>query len=112
MLLLDETLDQLGSLTRMELQDVILRIVDKEKITTLIITDEHDETVCMSDDICMMSNGPQEKVSEIMEVDFERPRARQEIVETELFHEYRSRLLMFLEDCEVENQACKKHAST
>lgn len=112
MLLLDETLGQLGSLTRMELQDVILRIVDKEKITTIIITDDPDETVCMSDHICMMSKGPQAKVSEIMEFDFERPRAREEIVETELFYEYRSRLLMFLDDCEVENQACKKHAST
>lgn len=91
---------------------MILRIVDKEKITAMIITDDPDETVCMSDHICMMSNGPQAKVSEIMEVDFERPRARQEIVETELFDEYRSRLLMFLDDCEVGNQACKKHAST
>ena len=112
MLLLDEPLGQLDSLTRMELQDEILRIVDKEKITTMIITHDPDEAVYMSDHICMMSNGPQAKVSEIMEVDFERPRAREEIVETELFYEYRRRLLVFLDDCEVENQACKKHAST
>ena len=78
----------------------------------MIITDEHDETVYMSDSICMMTNGPHAKVGEIMEINFERPRARDEIVETELFYEYRSLLLMFLDDCEVENQACKKHAST
>jgi len=112
MLLLDEPLGQLDSLTRMELQDVILSILDKEKITTMIITHDPDEAVYMSGRICMMTNGPHAKVGEIMEINFERPRARDEIVETELFYEYRSLLLMFLDDCEVENQACKKHAST
>ena len=57
MLLLDEPLGQLDSLTRMELQDVILRILDKEKITTMIITHDPDEAVYMSDRICMMTNG-------------------------------------------------------
>ena len=111
MLLLDEPLGRLDSLTRMELQDVILRILDKEKITTMIITHDPDEAVYMSDHICMMSNGPQAKVSEIMEVDFERPRARDEIVETDLFYEYRRRLLAFLDDCEAEKQQHRKKAS-
>ena len=34
----------------------------------MIITDEPDETVYMSDRICMMTNGPHAKVGEIMEI--------------------------------------------
>lgn len=104
MLLLDEPLGRLDSLTRMELQDVILRILDKEKITTMIITHDPDEAVYMSDRICMMTNGPHAKVGEIMEIDFERPRDRDEIIETDLFYDYRRRLLKFLDDCEAEKE--------
>ena len=104
MLLLDEPLGRLDSLTRMELQDVILRILDKEKITTMIITHDPDEAVYMSDRICMMTNGPHAKVGEVMEIDFERPRDRDEIVETDLFYDYRRRLLKFLDDCEAEKE--------
>ena len=104
MLLLDEPLGRLDSLTRMELQDVILRILDKEKITTMIITHDPDEAVYMSDRICMMTNGPHARVGEVMEIEFERPRDRAEIVETDQFYEYRRRLLQFLDDCEAEKE--------
>ncbi|MGB0409006.1 MAG: ABC transporter ATP-binding protein [Opitutales bacterium] len=104
MLLLDEPLGRLDSLTRMELQDVILRILDKEKITTMIITHDPDEAVYMSDRICMMTNGPHAKVGEVMEIDFERPRDREAIVETDEFYEYRRRLLAFLDECEAEKE--------
>ncbi len=110
MLLLDEPLGRLDSLTRMELQDVILRILDREKITTMIITHDPDEAVFMSDRICMMTNGPHAKVGEVMEIEFERPRDREEIVETDEFYEYRRRLLAFLDDCEAEKAARKKKA--
>ena len=102
MLLLDEPLGRLDSLTRMELQDVILRILDKEKITTMMITHDPDEAVFMSDRICMMTNGPHAKVGEVMEIEFERPRSREEIMETDEFYEYRRRLLAFLDHCEEE----------
>lgn len=104
MLLLDEPLGRLDSLTRMELQDVILRILDREKITTLIVTHDPDEAIFMSDRICMMTNGPHAKVGEIMEIDFPRPRNREAIMETDRFYEYRRRLLKFLDDCESQKE--------
>jgi len=104
MLLLDEPLGRLDSLTRMELQDVILRILDREKITTLLITHDPDEAIYMSDRICMMTNGPGARVGEVMEIDFARPRDRDAIVETDQFYEYRRRLLAFLDDCESEKE--------
>lgn len=110
MLLLDEPFGRLDSLTRMELQDVILNILNFEKITTMMITHDPDEAVYMSDRICMMTNGPRAKVGEIMHVPFERPRDRTEIMNTSDFYEYRRRLLQFLGDCEkekVERQQAK-----
>lgn len=107
MLLLDEPFGRLDSLTRMELQDVILKILNFEKITTMMITHDPDEAVYMSDRICMMTNGPGAKVGEVMGIGFERPRNREEIMETAEFYEYRSRLLRFLDECEKEKEARK-----
>ncbi|MGJ3241807.1 MAG: ABC transporter ATP-binding protein [Opitutales bacterium] len=104
MLLLDEPLGRLDSLTRMELQDVILRILDREKITTLIITHDPDEAIYMSDRICMMTNGPQAKVGQVMDIGFDRPRRRADIIETDQFYDYRRRLLAFLDACESEKE--------
>ncbi|MEM0966263.1 MAG: ABC transporter ATP-binding protein [Verrucomicrobiota bacterium] len=106
-LLLDEPLGRLDSLTRMELQDVILRILDREHVTTLLITHDPDEAVYMSDRICMMTNGPHAKVGEVMKINFERPRDREVIVETDEFYEYRRRLLAFLDECEAEKEMRK-----
>lgn len=107
-LLLDEPFGRLDSLTRMELQDVILDLLDRDKITTMIITHDPDEAVFMSDRICMMTNGPGAKVGELMEIDFERPRDRKEILGTDAFFEYRRRLIQFLDDCEHEKEDRRK----
>ncbi len=101
-LLLDEPFGRLDSLTRMELQDVILKILDREKITTMMITHDPDEAVFMCDRICMMTNGPRARVGEVMTIDFPRPRDREAILETDKFYAYRGRLLQFLDDCEAE----------
>ncbi len=107
-LLLDEPFGRLDSLTRMELQDVILEILDREKTTTMIITHDPDEAVFMSDRICMMTNGPGAKVGEVMDIEFERPRDRKEILGTDKFFEYRRRLIQFLDDCEHEKEDRRK----
>ncbi|MEM6394496.1 MAG: ABC transporter ATP-binding protein, partial [Planctomycetota bacterium] len=66
MLLLDEPFGRLDSLTRMDLQDVILGILNREKITTMVITHDVDEAVYMSDRICMMTNGPRARVGQVL----------------------------------------------
>jgi len=101
-LLLDEPFGRLDSLTRMDLQDVILEILDQEKITTLIITHDVDEAIFMSDRICMMTNGPHARVGELMEIRFPRPRNREEILEHASYYQHREALLRFLDNCEHE----------
>ena len=97
MLLLDEPFGRLDSLTRMELQDVILDILNKEKITTMVITHDPDEAIYMSDRICMMTNGPKARVGQILEIPFERPRQRLDILNDDLYYELRVCLIDFLE---------------
>lgn len=96
-LLLDEPFGRLDSLTRMELQDVIIGILAREKLTAMIVTHDVDEAVFMADRCVMMSNGPKAGVGEIMEIDFPRPRDRKEVFSDPAFFAYREHLLAFLE---------------
>jgi nitrate/nitrite transport system ATP-binding protein len=96
-LLLDEPFGRLDSLTRMELQDVIIDILAREKLTAMIVTHDVDEAVFMADRCVMMSNGPKAGVGEIMEIDFARPRDRKEVFNDPAFFQYREHLLAFLE---------------
>ncbi|MEM7576305.1 MAG: nitrate ABC transporter ATP-binding protein [Planctomycetota bacterium] len=97
MLLLDEPFGRLDSLTRMDLQDVVLGILNEAKITTMVITHDVDEAVYMSDRICMMTNGPRARVGQVLEIPFERPRDRREVLEHELYYDLRGCLIDFLE---------------
>ena len=96
-LLLDEPFGRLDSLTRMELQDVIIEVLEREKLTAMIVTHDVDEAIFMADRCVMMSNGPRAGLGEILEIDFPRPRNRHEIFNDPKFFSYREHLLAFLE---------------
>ena len=98
MLLLDEPFGRLDSLTRMDLQDVILEILAREKVTTMIITHDVDEAIYMSDRVCMMTNGPNARVGQILELPFGRPRLRTEVLEHPSYYDLRGSLVSFLEE--------------
>jgi len=97
LLLLDEPFGRLDSLTRMELQDVILRIIEEKHLTTLLITHDIDEAVFMSDRIVMMTNGPRARIGEILPIPFPRPRDRAVLFEDPEFYRCREALITFLE---------------
>ena len=98
MLLLDEPFGRLDSLTRMELQDVVLEILDREKITTMVITHDVDEAIYMSDRVCMMTSGPNAKVGKLLTLPFGRPRNRADVLEHPEYYNLRGSLVQFLED--------------
>jgi len=101
MLLLDEPFGRLDSLTRMELQDVILGVLDREQITTMVVTHDVDEAIYMSHRICMMTNGPAATVGQVLELPFDRPRNRSELLEHPDYYEFRGALISFLERQEL-----------
>lgn len=104
MLLLDEPFGRLDSLTRMDLQDVILGILDKERITTLVITHDVDEAIYMSDTVCMMTNGPRARVGQLVTIPIARPRIRSDVLDHPQYYELRAELIGFLERCEHEKK--------
>lgn len=98
MLLLDEPFGMLDSLTRYELQDVLLELWRRNRITTLMVTHDVDEAVYLSDRVIMMTDGPEAEVGDILSIPFERPRSRKEIMEDPRYYELREHLITFLND--------------
>jgi nitrate ABC transporter ATP-binding subunit len=96
-LLLDEPFGMLDSLTRMELQEVLLEVWRKNRITALMVTHDVDEALFLSDRVAMMTNGPAAKVGDVADVRFARPRERAAVLEHPDYYDLRERLIGFLE---------------
>jgi len=105
MLLLDEPFGMLDSLTRFELQQVLIELWRKNKITALMVTHDVDEALFLSDRIVCMTDGPAAEVGDIVEVNFPRPRERKAVLEHPDYYPLRERLIEFLEI-----HAHRKHA--
>ena len=97
MLLLDEPFGMLDSLTRFELQQVLIALWRREKITALMVTHDVDEALFLADRIVCMTNGPAAEVGDILQVPFPRPRARQAVMEHPEYDALRAQLIDFLE---------------
>ena len=98
MLLLDEPFGMLDSLTRYELQEVLLDLWQKNQKTALMVTHDVDEALFLSDRVVMMTNGPAATIGEILAVKFPRPRSRKQLFEDPLYYELREQLMGFLEE--------------
>lgn len=97
LLLLDEPFGMLDSLTRWELQDVLMDVWKRTKVTAICVTHDVDEAILLADRVVMMSNGPNAKIGNIMDVDLERPRSRKALLNHPDYYAYREELLEFLE---------------
>jgi nitrate/nitrite transport system ATP-binding protein len=97
MLLLDEPFGMLDSLTRAELQDVLLELLEIDTKTSLMVTHDVDEALFMADRIVLMTNGPEARVGEILDVPFPRPRSRADVLAHPRYYELRERMIGFLE---------------
>src|SRR2546427_772406 len=97
LLLLDEPFGMLDSLTRFELQQVLIELWRKDRKTAFMVTHDVDEALFLSDRIVMMTNGPEAEVGDILEVPFPRPRQRKDVVEHPAYYRLREHLISFLE---------------
>jgi ABC-type nitrate/sulfonate/bicarbonate transport system ATPase subunit len=97
MLLLDEPFSMLDSLTRYELQEVLISLWRREKITAMMVTHDVDEALFLSDRVICMTDGPAAGIGEVMMVDFPRPRFRKEVMEHPDYYKLREQLIAFLE---------------
>lgn len=102
LLLLDEPFGMLDSLTRWELQELLMEVWARTRVTAICVTHDVDEAILLADRVVMMTNGPNAKVGKIMKVDLPRPRTRQALLEHPDYYRYRQELLDFLEGAEHE----------
>lgn len=89
-LLLDEPFGALDALTRINMQNEILRIWEVEKKTMMLVTHDVDEAIFLSDRIVILSRRPGQ-IQEIINVDLPRPRERS----SEQFMRIRMRIMNY-----------------
>src|SRR3989442_5354180 len=97
MLLLDEPFGMLDSLTRFELQQVLIELWRKNKITALMVTHDVDEALFLSDRIVCMTNGPEAEAGDILAVTFPRPLERKAVMQHPHYYRLRKHLITCLD---------------
>jgi ABC-type nitrate/sulfonate/bicarbonate transport system ATPase subunit len=88
----------LDSLTRFELQQVLIDLWRRDQKTALMVTHDVDEALFLADRIVMMTNGPEAEVGDILHVEFPRPRVRKAVLDHPDYYRLREHLISFLEN--------------
>ena len=110
LLLLDEPFGMLDSLTRWELQEVLMEVWSRTQVTAICVTHDVDEAILLADRVVMMTNGPRATIGKITDVNLPRPRTRKALLDHPDYYHYRQEVLDFLE--EYEHGAKPKSATT
>jgi nitrate/nitrite transport system ATP-binding protein len=100
MLLLDEPFGMLDSLTRWDLQEVLMEVWTRTEVTAMMVTHDVDEAILLADRVVMMTNGPNASVGKILDIDLPRPRTRKKLLEHPDYYGLREQLLTFLAGCD------------
>lgn len=100
LLLLDEPFGMLDSLTRWELQEVLMEVWERTQVTAIVVTHDVDEAILLADRVVMMTNGPRAKIGKIETIDLPRPRSRKALLAHPDYYRYRESILSFLSECD------------
>jgi nitrate/nitrite transport system ATP-binding protein len=95
-LLLDEPFAQIDALTRGVIQEELVRMWTASRNTVFMVTHDVDEAILLSDRIALMTNGPDARLAEIVEVKIPRPRTRAQIIDDPEYGRLRSHIIHFL----------------
>lgn len=95
-LLLDEPFAQIDALTRGVIQEELIQMWNTSKNTVFMVTHDADEAIRLSDRILLMTNGPEARIAEIVEVTIPRPRSRASIIDHPLYYKIRDHVIHFL----------------
>lgn len=96
-LLLDEPFSMLDSLTRFEMQDILLRVWEESGTTVVMVTHDVDEALYLADRLILMTDGPEATVGDVLQVPFARPRHRAAVLAHPHYHSCRRHVIQFLE---------------
>jgi nitrate/nitrite transport system ATP-binding protein len=64
--------------------------------TVFMVTHDVDEAILLSDRIALMTNGPEARLAESVEVDIPRPRNRETMIDSAEYMRLRNHILHFL----------------
>lgn len=106
LLLLDEPFSQLDSLTRFELQDMLLRVWENTRRTVVMVTHDVDEALYLADRLILMTDGPEATAGEVMKLPFPRPHVRRAVLEHPEYYGCRRRVIDFLEHHADQSRPC------
>jgi len=106
-LILDEPLSALDALTRGDLQEEILNIWEAEKKTVVMVTNDVDEAVLMSDRIVPLTMGPEATLTEPFPVNMERPRDRHKLNDHPEYQRLKTEITSYLMNLNKEAQELK-----
>ncbi|MCI0535488.1 MAG: ABC transporter ATP-binding protein [Verrucomicrobiales bacterium] len=95
-LLLDEPFAQIDALTRVGIQEELLRMWAETRNTVFMVTHDVDEAILLSDRIALMTNGPDAELAEILDVTIPRPRSRAQLIDLPEYVRLRNQVLHFL----------------
>jgi nitrate/nitrite transport system ATP-binding protein len=95
-LLLDEPFGALDALTRGNLQEQLMQICEEYKTTCVMVTHDVDEALLLSDRVIMLTNGPEAHIGRILNVEFQRPRKRMEVINDPTYYPNRGEIISFL----------------
>lgn len=96
-LLLDEPFGMLDSITRCELQDLLVDLWEQAPKTVIMVTHDIDEALYAADRILLMTDGPAAKLGLDLAVTLPRPRSRRALLETKEYFRLRAEVISFLE---------------
>src|SRR2546427_7519820 len=104
-LLLDEPFSMLDSLTRFDMQDMLLNVWEQNKKIVVMVTHDVDEALYLADRLILMTDGPAAHVGEILSVPFPRPRERTAVLEHPDYYPCHKRVIDFLENHAKQSKA-------
>jgi nitrate/nitrite transport system ATP-binding protein len=96
LLLMDEPFSALDALTRATLQDELLRIWAERRCTVILVTNDVDEAILLSDRIYPLTPGPGAVLGPAIEVGLARPRERRHLSLTPAYQRARQDIVHFL----------------
>lgn len=96
-LLMDEPFAAVDAQTRIELEDLVLRVRDEFKTTIVFVTHDIDEAVYLADRVIVLSGAPT-RVTENIEVDLPFPRDQVETKKLAEYGEIRARVFNLIQN--------------
>lgn len=96
LLLMDEPFGALDAQTKLQLEDLLLKLCQQYQQTVLFVTHDLSEAVAVSDRVVVMSSRPGKIVADVV-IDLPRPRSIRELQKDPHFHELYAQLWSYLE---------------